>query len=39
MKRLDELIDDNDFDNGDKMRINEVRRVLQDFIAALTENK
>ena len=40
MKRLEELIDGNDFDNGDKMRINEVRRVLQYFIADLTdENK
>ena len=39
MKRLNELIDGNDFDNGDKMRINEVRKVLQDFITELTENK
>ena len=28
MVRLDELWDGNDFDNGDKMRINEVRRTL-----------
>ena len=28
MVRLDELWNGNDFDNGDKMRINEVRRVL-----------
>jgi hypothetical protein len=29
MVRLDELWNGNDFDNGDKMRINEVRRVLR----------
>ena len=29
MKRLDELWDGNDFDNGDKMRINEVRSDLR----------
>ena len=28
-KRLDELWDGNNFDNGDKMRINEVRAVLR----------
>ena len=26
-----------DFDNGDKMRINEVKSILQDFFIALTE--
>ena len=29
LKRLDELWNGNDFDNGDKMRINEVKRVLR----------
>lgn len=29
MVRLDELWNGNDFDNGDKMRINEVRRVFR----------
>ncbi len=29
MKRLDELWNGNDFDNGDKMRINEVRSDLR----------
>ena len=29
MNRLDELWDGNEFDNGDKMRINEVRAVLK----------
>ena len=29
MKRLDELWDGNDFDNGDKMRITEIRNVLR----------
>ena len=29
MTRLDELWNGNDFDNGDKMRINEVRNVLR----------
>lgn len=37
MKRLDELIEGNNFDNGDKMRINEVKRILQDLFIALTE--
>ena len=39
IKRLDELIDGNDFDNGDKMRINEVKGILQDFISALNEKE
>ena len=29
MLRLDELWNGNDFDNGDKMRINDVRAVLR----------
>ena len=37
MKRLDELWDKHALDNGDKMRINEVKSILQDFFIALTE--
>ena len=37
MKRLDELWDGNDFDNGDKMRINEVRSDLRMIKAVLLE--
>ncbi len=29
MKRLDELLEGNEFHNGDKMRINEIRQVLR----------
>lgn len=35
MVRLDELRDGNDFHNGDKMRINEVRSVLKSIKATL----
>ena len=36
-ERLDELWNKNDFDNGDKMRINEVRAVLQRIKEDITE--
>ncbi|MBR1812563.1 MAG: hypothetical protein IJ773_01940 [Lachnospiraceae bacterium] len=37
MKRLDELWDGNDFDNGDKMRISEVRSDLRTIKTILLE--
>ena len=39
MNRLDELWDGNDFDNGDKMRINEVRADLRRIKSLLLKQK
>lgn len=39
MRRLDELWDGNDFDRGDKMRINVVRNTLKSITEELLEDK